>query len=476
MTSFGADNIVSMQGFCPTFTIQEQIYHTIGSLLPATNTQPKFLQVYFMGDKEAQVNRRSEYVQGVERNTVQKIQQVLHDQNILVHEFKMAKDRVTSDNYKVVIHPDRVPRGEYERRFNAPTTNEIATVVVSNERTASQDIVIQAHDGRLTRVPDTHRFYDALEYPIIFWKGQEGYSFDIPHINPFTKQPIPNKKVSCKDFYAYHIMVRHNNFKLLLRCRLLFHQFLVDMYVKVESERLRFITLSQTKLRAENYIHLQDAIRNDADLDPNSLGQMVILPLSFVNSARYFHEYTQDAFTYVRNYGMSDLFITMTYNPAWPEITRELIPGQNSKDRHDLIARVFKVKVQKLVALLTKGKIFGDMKSFMYSIEWQKRGLPQVHLLLWLMEKLCPNQIDEVISAEIPNLETYRKLYDIVTKNMIHGPCGALNPSSSCMKEGKCTKKYPRGLLKDSKTNDKDYPLYRSRAPEDGGHTLAQKT
>ncbi|GFT30156.1 helitron_like_N domain-containing protein [Trichonephila clavipes] len=49
---------------------------------------------------------------------------------VQVHEFKMAKDRVNSDNYKVVIHPDRVPRGEYERRFNAPTTNEIAAVVV----------------------------------------------------------------------------------------------------------------------------------------------------------------------------------------------------------------------------------------------------------------------------------------------------------------------------------------------------------
>ncbi|GFW10536.1 ATP-dependent DNA helicase [Trichonephila clavipes] len=248
MTSFGADNIVSMHGFCPTFTIQMQIYHTIGSLLPATNTQPKFLQVYFMGDKEAQVNRRSEYVQGVERKTVQKIQQVVHDHNILVHEFKMAKGRVTSDNYKVVIRPDHVPRGEYERRFNAPTTNEIAAIVVSSERTASRDIVIQAHDGRLTRVPDTNRFYDAVEFPIIFWKGQEGYSFDIPQINPFTKQPIPNKKVSCKDFYAYHMMVRRNNFNLLLRCRLLFHQFLVDMYVKVESERLRFIALNQTKL------------------------------------------------------------------------------------------------------------------------------------------------------------------------------------------------------------------------------------
>ncbi|GFW57568.1 uncharacterized protein TNCV_544771 [Trichonephila clavipes] len=65
---------------------------------------------------------------------------------------------VTSDNYKVVIHPDRVPRGEYERRFNASTTNEMAAVVASSKRTASRDIVIQAHDGRLTRVPDTHNF------------------------------------------------------------------------------------------------------------------------------------------------------------------------------------------------------------------------------------------------------------------------------------------------------------------------------
>ncbi|GFW42045.1 ATP-dependent DNA helicase [Trichonephila clavipes] len=245
-----------------------------------------------MGDKEAQVNRRSEYIQGVERDTVQ---QVLHDHNILVHEFKMAKDRVTSDNYKLVIHPDHIPHGEYERRFNASTTNEIAALVVSSERTASQDSVIQAHDGRLTRVPDTHRFYDALEYPIIFWIGQEGYSFDIPQLNPFTKQPIPNKKCPAKTFM--HIkMVLRNNFNLLLQCRLLFHQFLVDIYVKVEIEHLRFIALNQTKLQAENYIHLQDVIRNNADLDPNSLGQMRMATTPKTTLTAFFLLCQNDAF------------------------------------------------------------------------------------------------------------------------------------------------------------------------------------
>lgn len=129
----------------------------------------------------------------------------------------------------------------------------------------------------------------------------------------------------------------------------------------------------------------------------------------------------------VHNYERPDLLISITSHLAWPEITIELLPGQNSTDRHDLKARVFKIKVQKLVALLTKGKIFSDMKFFMKSVEWQKRGLPHVNLLLLLMEKLRPNQIDEVISAKIPNPETDRKLYDTVIKNMIHGTCGALN-------------------------------------------------
>ncbi|GFX46483.1 uncharacterized protein TNCV_4549221 [Trichonephila clavipes] len=62
----------------------------------------------------------------------------------------------TSDKYNVVIHPDRVPRGEHERRFNTPNTNEIAAVVFSSEQTVSRDIVIQAHDGRLSSVLDTH--------------------------------------------------------------------------------------------------------------------------------------------------------------------------------------------------------------------------------------------------------------------------------------------------------------------------------
>lgn len=94
------------------------------------------------------------------------------------------------------------------------------------------------------------------------------------------------------------------------------------------------------------------------------MGQMLILQSSFVNSPRHLHVFTQDAYIYIRNYGRPDLFMTITCNPAWLEITRELIPSHNSTDSDDLTnltARVFRIKVQKIVALLTKVKILGGI-------------------------------------------------------------------------------------------------------------------
>ena len=48
--------------------------------------------------------------------------------------------------------------------------------------------------------------------------------------------------------------------RLTLSWRELFHQFVVDMYAKIESERLLYIRLNQTKLRSEQYIHLRDTV------------------------------------------------------------------------------------------------------------------------------------------------------------------------------------------------------------------------
>jgi len=58
--------------------------------------------------------------------------------------------------------------------------------------------------------------------------------------------------------------------------------------------------------------------------------------------------------TYVRVHGRPDLFITFTCNPTWKDIIDALFSGQKPHDRHDIIARVFHIKVKKLMALLTR--------------------------------------------------------------------------------------------------------------------------
>ncbi|GBO98476.1 hypothetical protein EVAR_95_1 [Eumeta japonica] len=107
----------------------------------------------------------------------------------------------------------------------------------------------------------------------------------------------------------------------------------------------------------------------------------------------------------------------------------------------------------------------------MYTIKWQKRGLPQSHNLIWLHDKIYPTDIDKIIQAEFPNPQNDPELYNIVVKNMIHGPCGPLNLNAPCMSDGKCTKKYPKPYLDDTKTEDDGYPKYRRRSPKNGGFT-----
>lgn len=79
----------------------------------------------------------------------------------------------------------------------------------------------------------------------------------------------------------------------------------------------------------------------------------------------------------------------------------------------------------------------------MYTIEFQKRGLPHAHILIFLHSSNkypTPNGIDHIISAEIPNKDTHEELYNLVKTHMIHGPCGSGNRFSWCMKYGKCSK------------------------------------
>jgi len=104
---------------------------------------------------------------------------------------------------------------------------------------------------------------------------------------------------------------------------------------------------------------------------------------------------------------------------------------------------VFKIKLKELINDIHKNHILGRMIARIYVVEFQKRGLPHAHILIFFTEDCKPHMVKDVdymISAKLLNLETNKLAHETVARCMMHGPCGATFPNALCMEEGKCKK------------------------------------
>ncbi|UYV81643.1 hypothetical protein LAZ67_20001774 [Cordylochernes scorpioides] len=149
-------------------------------------------QIYFMGNTDEQINRRCQLNVSTKREIVTELQNLFKQHNELIKLFKTAIEQMPSDDYKVIIKADKTPIGQHRRQFNAPTIDEVAIVIVGEEFN-SRDIILHRRNGGVQKVSETHRSYDALQYPILFWQGEDGYHFNINMRNPTTNVDI-NKK------------------------------------------------------------------------------------------------------------------------------------------------------------------------------------------------------------------------------------------------------------------------------------------
>lgn len=303
-------------------------------------------------------------------------------------------------------------------------------------------------------------------YVLLFPHGDLGWHPDLR---------VQGKKISAMLFYRHKIVFRDEQtvhvYNTILRSGRLFQQYVVDMYVKVEGLRLTFIRHNQDQLRVELYQGIADAINaGDGEVSTGAdIGRRLILPSSFTGSPRYQHQLFQDAMAIVRRFGKPDFFITFTTNPNWEEIHSALLPGQSPSDRPDVMVRVFQLKLRSLLNDLLTNMVLGKVIASVHVIEYQKRGPPHAHMLLILDpadKPRTPADFDDRIWASIPDQEKFPVLHGVVTKMMIHGPCGNQNTKCPCMVDGKCSKKFPKAFLEETANNADGYPQY--RRPNDG--------
>ena len=200
-------------------------------------------------------------------------------------------------------------------------------------------------------------------------------------------------------------MERDNVVNPILRGRSLGQQYIVDQFAKAELSRLRYIELHQKEMRAEVYSGAKDAMKKTDGNGLRDVGKRVILPSSFTGGDRYMHQQYLDSIALYQRFGHPHLFITMTCNPNWREIVDNLKPGETALDQPDLVSRVFKLKKQQLIRDLGSELIFGQLLARSHSIEFQKRGFPHAHIIIWLNKSnhFTTEEIDRIICAEIPD-------------------------------------------------------------------------
>ena len=122
----------------------------------------------------------------------------------------------------------------------------------------------------------------------------------------------------------------------------------------------------------------------------------------------------QDPISIIRRYGKPYLFITFTCNPLWTEITSSLLIDQKASDRPNLIVRVFRMILRELLCDIHKKHISGQPLVHVYTIEFQKLGLPHAHILVILADECNPrdpSDYDKILSDELPDPEKNLSLF-----------------------------------------------------------------
>ncbi|XP_065642497.1 uncharacterized protein LOC136074124 [Hydra vulgaris] len=302
--------------------------------------------------------------------------------------------------------------GHDRRRYNLPSHNEVAVVFVGEDA-----------------VPPASR--EVVVYP----RGHP--------LNIISSMSV-NLNSMLDNFFLHSFMAKNCFSNMLLK-------------------RLSFIRNNQNKLRSEQYDVLHEHVNKLRNYHNVRSGRVVVLPSTYVGSPRALKENFEDAMVIIKICGKAVLFKTFTCNPKWSNITENFYPGQTANDIPDLVIEVFKLKLNNLVNEIFKHGVLGKVVTHVSVFEFQKRSLPHVHILLYFAndDKLeTANGINSLIFAEIPDPIVNLDLYDVVKTCMIHGPCGRLNSNFPCMKDGVCSKKYPKELNANTLAFHNGYPRY----------------
>ena len=178
-----------------------------------------------------------------------------------------------------------------------------------------RDLVVQDHASNLQRIKETHCKFMAMQYPLLFPYGEDGFHEKLEYRRCRRSTTIKRKNVTMLEFYTYRLHDRINDFNTPLRGKKLTQAYIVDAYCCVEDGRLSHFRNQtfQAKYRTASYKSLQHAVSAGLT-EAADAGQSLYLPGSFIGGPRWYYQNYQDCVALCRRFGCPDLFVTFTCN------------------------------------------------------------------------------------------------------------------------------------------------------------------
>ncbi|GKB18373.1 DNA helicase, partial [Tanacetum coccineum] len=351
MTSLGANVDSSINnGKGPyVFRVSGLIYHWIGSMCPDEGQPPRFLQLYIYDTANEVKNRMANFgnqcESALKKEIVEGLIELLDSHNALVQLFRTARNKYMEA--KIPEFKVRLYNVIGTRQYELPTAETIGAIVFAETSGTENDfdLIVEEHSRFPQRVNKLHPCYMALQFPLLFIYGEDGYHTDMKLANVSSQTTKANKRLSMNMYYSYQIHDRLNDYSLILRGGRLCQQYVVTAYCAIEQSRLDFIRQKQNDIRNEYLSGIYDAILR-GDCDANNLGMHTVLTASFTGGPRYMYAHYLDALAICRVHGSPSFFITFTCNAKWPEIEEymEPFPQLTTADRADIVDRVFEKK------------------------------------------------------------------------------------------------------------------------------------
>jgi hypothetical protein len=194
-------------------------HHRIGTLLPEEEGEnpprPRWAQLYIY-DTENEVKNRiqastssEETRKLIDPHIVEGLKNMLDKENILAKTFRMARDRFKEGEYHDVKLKIINKRQRDGKKYNMPSASEVAALIVNDtsEDRQERDIVVQYKDMRPKRISENHPKFMAMQYPLLFPYGEDGYREKIPYILK-EGATCKRKHVTMLEYYAYRLQQR----------------------------------------------------------------------------------------------------------------------------------------------------------------------------------------------------------------------------------------------------------------------------